>query len=160
MYVRHKQQKEKQRNKNLQSFVPVWQSAAVSSSLSDLSDCVDIVVYCGCGYTCSECSQGPILVQELILHFSTVASEKKKCFMSKGQNCCMILRCFLPLSFFFLRGLDLFLSNLTCCPAGKQWFGTWTTTLAGWPGSVNTYTMKPFERLEVLSHNCALIHVY
>lgn len=70
--------------------------------------------------------------------------KKKKCFMSKGQNCCMILRCFLLLSCFFLRSLDLFLSNLTCSVAGKQRFRTRTTTLAGWSGSVTSYTMKLF----------------
>lgn len=84
-YVGWIKKKEKQQiNKNHQSFAPVWQSAAASSSPSDLSDCVDIVVYCGCGYTCSECSQGPILCGNWFCTFPRLQVKKKK---KKGVSC-------------------------------------------------------------------------
>lgn len=60
--------------------------AAVSSSLSDLSDCVDIVVYCGCGYTCSECSQGPILSGNWFCTFPRLQVKKKKVFHVWGTE--------------------------------------------------------------------------
>lgn len=100
----------------------MWQTAVVSTWLSDLLDGVDIVVYCGCGYTCSKMFTRSNFVRELILHFSTVASEKvSHVWETEMQHEPTVFSSPFFLSFlvFFSCSLDVFLSNLTCCPAGE-----------------------------------------